>query len=829
MAIDMTQFYQVFFEESAEHLANMEALLLELDLDDPDPEKLNAIFRAAHSIKGSAGTFGFSDLADTTHILENLLDRIRKRELVLQAAMVDAFLEAGDILRDMLEAHQGRGSVEADAVEAICEKLRQLSSDDEPPAAAVEAPVAMESSARAEPPPVLPAADYRTYDIQFVPNAAAARAGGVESFLEELKRLGQVEILQQPGAAEQAEGGGFWQIRLQSSAPQEAFSEQIDFIADSGAWRITAIAAERAAVDESFGLFDEPEPSPQTAVSEQAYGFFDDPEPPGPAMSAPESPPVSEAYGFFDPPESPAPAQAAPAAEADGAEEAYGFFVDPPPLAEQPPLSEPVISAAAEPLTPAAEPSGDAGGDERGYGFFVPVEPPVSAPVVSASTAVASAPVVEAVEPPVVQKTQVPAPDAKPATDRRSARSAVSAVAAGGDSSIRVSVEKVDQLINLVGELVITQAMLLQTSASMTQGMPEGLVNGLGQLERNTRDLQEAVMSIRMMPISFVFSRFPRVVRDLSSKLGKQVELKTSGETTELDKSLIERIADPLTHLIRNSLDHGIEEPERRIAAGKNPVGTITLKAYHQGGNIVIEVGDDGAGLQRNRILAKARERGMQVSEQMSDQEVFNLIFEAGFSTADQITDVSGRGVGMDVVRRNIQSMGGRVEIDSMPGVGTRMTVRLPLTLAILDGMSVAVGDQTYILPLSYVIESLQPAIGEIKTLSNQARVIQVRGEYLPVVVLHEIFSLKSTWKTLAQGIMVVVEADGTKVALFVDALVGQHQVVIKSLEANYRRVSGISGATIMGDGHVALILDVSAIAEMARSNMQNHAYKGAA
>lgn len=323
------------------------------------------------------------------------------------------------------------------------------------------------------------------------------------------------------------------------------------------------------------------------------------------------------------------------------------------------------------------------------------------------------------------------------------------------------------------------------------------------------------------MPISFVFSRFPRVVRDLSGKLGKQVELKTSGETTELDKGLIERIADPLTHLIRNSLDHGIESPANRISAGKNPVGTITLKAYHQGGNIVIEVGDDGAGLHRNKILSKAREKGMQASDQMTDSEVFNLIFEAGFSTADQITDVSGRGVGMDVVRRNIQSMGGRVEIDSMLGVGTRITVRLPLTLAILDGMSVAVGDQTYILPLSYVVESLQPELGDIKTLSNQARVIQVRGEYLPVVVLHEIFGLKSKWKMLTQGIMVVLEADGTKAALFVDALVGQHQVVIKSLEANYRRVAGVSGATIMGDGHVALILDVSAVAEMAKSSIQ--------
>ena len=442
-----------------------------------------------------------------------------------------------------------------------------------------------------------------------------------------------------------------------------------------------------------------------------------------------------------------------------------------------------------------------------GFGFFAPLPPVVPEPPPV---------VVEPLAPAVVQPIEKPV-----AEPRARASKAASAAAASGDSSIRVSIEKVDQLINLVGELVITQAMLLQTATQMQESAPERLVNGLAQLERNTRDLQESVMSIRMMPISFVFSRFPRVVRDLSGKLGKKVELKTTGETTELDKSLIERIADPLTHLIRNSLDHGIESPEARIAAGKSPVGTITLKAYHQGGNIVIEVGDDGAGLPRNKILAKARERGLQVSEQMTDQEVFHLIFEAGFSTADQVTDVSGRGVGMDVVRRNIQSMGGRVEIDSMLGVGTRMTVRLPLTLAILDGMSIAVGDQTYILPLSYVIESFQPRMGDIKTLSNQARVIQVRGEYLPVVVLHELFNIKPQSADFTQGIMVVIDADGIKAALFVDALVGQHQVVIKSLEANYRRVNGISGATIMGDGHVALILDVSAIAGMAKSSVQ--------
>lgn len=778
MAIDMSQFYQVFFEESAEHLAAMEALLLDLDIENPDTEQLNAIFRAAHSIKGSAGTFGFTDLADTTHILENLLDRIRKQELELRADMVDAFLESGDVLRDMLEAHQGRGAVDPAVVEAICARLRQLSADEA--VVAAEVPVVPSGEAT----PAVNVASTRVFDIQFVPTEASAKGDGVVNLLEDLRAFGQLDILSQPDDA--PHGVGFWQLRLTTAGVDSDFTDQIDFVADNGAWRVSEDKS--AATADEFGFFAD---APGAPDEEQAYGFFEPlTERPLGEIAATVDTASDDGYGFFEPLPAVTPAQVTePTALSDDGD-GYGFFA-------------PLPVAGGDPLVPPVLDEGE------GYGFFVPL--PAQLPET----------VVESSEPAPLALAQVPTAVASLAREpARAGRSAASAAAAS-DSSIRVSIEKVDQLINLVGELVITQAMLLQTSTQMQESAPERLLNGLAQLERNTRDLQESVMSIRMMPISFVFSRFPRVVRDLSNKLGKQVELKTSGETTELDKSLIERIADPLTHLIRNSLDHGIELPEKRIAAGKNPVGTITLKAYHQGGNIVIEVGDDGAGLPRQKILAKARERGLQVSDQMTDSEVFNLIFEAGFSTAEQVTDVSGRGVGMDVVRRNIQAMGGRVEIESMFGVGTRMTVRLPLTLAILDGMSVAVGDQTYILPLSYVVESLQPEVDDIKTLSNQARVIQVRGEYLPVVVLHEVFNLKSGWTDLTQGIMVVLDADGAKAALFVDALLGQHQVVIKSLEANYRRVNGISGATIMGDGHVALILDVSAIAGMAKSNMQ--------
>jgi two-component system chemotaxis sensor kinase CheA len=782
MAIDMSQFYQVFFDESAEHLAAMEGLLLDLDIENPDPEQLNAIFRAAHSIKGSAGTFGFTDLAETTHILENLLDRIRKQELGLRAEMVDAFLESGDLLRDMLEAHQGRGEVDGAAVDAICARLRELSTDKQESAstAAVAAQPASNTSA----------SGARSFDIQFVPTEISAKGDGVKNLLAELRSLGELEILSQPDDG--VNNVGYWQVRLNCVCGQEAFTDQIDFVADNGAWRVVENRPAGEAEVGAFGFFDD---SPGAPEDDAAYGFFAPLDAPvEPALSPSPTNTQDDGYGFFEP--LPVVEEAIGGAENPAGGDGYGFF-------------EPLPSGNTP--VPAAVEEGD------GFGFFEPlpvVTPPVQVPEVVAERA-ATAQMVDPV--PAVAALQE-----KQLVEQKSrAAKAAPVTASGGDSSIRVSVEKVDQLINLVGELVITQAMLLQTATQMQDSAPERLISGLAQLERNTRDLQESVMSIRMLPISFVFSRFPRVVRDLSGKLGKQVELKTSGETTELDKGLIERIADPLTHLIRNSLDHGIELPEKRIAAGKNPVGTITLKAYHQGGNIVIEVGDDGGGLPRNKILSKARERGLQVSDQMTDQEVFHLIFEAGFSTADQVTDVSGRGVGMDVVRRNIQSMGGRVEIDSMLGVGTRMTVRLPLTLAILDGMSIAVGDQTYILPLSYVIESFQPQKGDIKTLSNQARVIQVRGEYLPVVALHEIFNIKPHASDFTQGIMVVIDADGVKAALYVDALVGQHQVVIKSLEANYRRVQGISGATIMGDGHVALILDVSAIAGMAKSSVQ--------
>jgi two-component system chemotaxis sensor kinase CheA len=402
----------------------------------------------------------------------------------------------------------------------------------------------------------------------------------------------------------------------------------------------------------------------------------------------------------------------------------------------------------------------------------------------------------------------------------KAAARASSAPGTGGameSSTLRVSVSKVDQLINLVGELVITQAMLAQKSSELDSAANQPLLAGLADLDRNTRDLQEAVMSIRMIPMSVVFNRFPRMLRDLASKLGKKVELVTHGESTELDKGLIEKITDPLTHLIRNSADHGIESPEERSAKGKAEHGTITLSASHQGGSILIEVRDDGKGLSRDKLLKTAREKGMDAPDSLSDAEVWGLIMAPGFSTAEVVTDVSGRGVGMDVVKKNIASLGGTVEIESAEGCGMRVLVRLPLTLAIMDGMTVRVSDEVYILPLASVIESFQIKPKEISTVAQGARLVKVRDEYMPVIDLEHVFQVPRFEFNATSPIMVVIEADGARVALMVDELIGQQQVVIKNLESNYRKVNNVSGATILGDGKVALILDTSSLVRRSR------------
>jgi two-component system chemotaxis sensor kinase CheA len=711
MTIDMSQFYQVFFEETGEHLGTMENLLLKLDVSSPDLDDLNAIFRAAHSIKGGSGTFGFTDMTEVTHELESLLDKLRKNELNLREDMVDAFLAAGDILKAQLDAHQNGGEVDEASVNDICNRLKRLASQEA-------------GTANASPAAGKAASATQSYLIVFPQTALSSPEKGIDNFVASLGELGTVQVL--PPAKGKK---NVTQLSFNGSASKEQILELFDFVGNPKKVRI------------EIDTTGEETTTATESDADPGYGFFTDVEPATTAQ-----------------------------------DEGYGFFVEPAELKTQ-------VEEA------------------QGYGFFT--DPPASAP---------------ATVTPVLGRRAIDNPDTPVAKAGRREADKVTVSTQSDTSSIRVSVEKVDQLINLVGELVITQAMLAQTASQVDPVIYEKLLNGMAQLERNTRDLQESVMSIRMMPIGFVFSRFPRVVRDLAGKLNKQVELKTVGEATELDKGLIEKISDPLTHLVRNSLDHGIELPETRIAADKDPKGTITLRASHQGGNIIIEVLDDGGGLSREKILAKAAERQINISENPSNHEVWQLIFAPGFSTAAVVTDVSGRGVGMDVVKRNIEGMGGRVEIDSNEGYGTKITIRLPLTLAILDGMSVAVGDEIFIFPLAIIIESLQPPKEDIKTVSGEGRVVHVRGEYLPLIALHEVFHIQPKMTEPEQGILVIIESDGKKAALFVDELVGQHQVVIKSLESNYRRVDGVSGATIMGDGKVALILDVPALVRISQS-----------
>jgi len=695
--IDLSQFYQVFFEEAGENLESMEQMLLNLDIGNPDDEQLNAIFRCAHSVKGGAATFGFADVAELTHQMETLLDKLRRHELTITAAMVDVLLASGDALKAQLARHQGSGGDVVDTTELLASIRAHAEGGEAPvpaarPAAAAPAPAPAPVKATPEPAePVVPTG-ARALELRVGPLPDPSVADNLVDLFKEITNLGTIEPLD---AGRDADGVRRFKVITSSSD-----NDLIDL----------------------FG-FHVAREHVQLMPLTKGYGFHEG------APGAPVEKPADPGYGFFD--DAPgAPGGAAPA---------------------------PAAADAAAPKAAAAAP--------------------------------------------------------KPVAPKAEAKAAGSPES----STLRVSVEKVDQLINLVGELVITQAMLAQNGKSLDGALHQQLSSGLADLERNTRDLQEAVMSIRMIPMSLVFNRFPRMLRDLASKLGKKVELVQVGEATELDKGLVEKITDPLTHLVRNSCDHGIEMPAERLAKGKPEHGTITLIASHQGGSIVIEVRDDGKGLNREKLLKKARERGLDVSDAMTDSEVYNLIFAPGFSTADQVTDVSGRGVGMDVVKKNITALGGTVEIDSAEGYGMTVRVRLPLTLAIMDGMSVGVGEEVYILPLSSVVESFQVQPGMVKTIGGSGRVVEVRDEYMPVLDLEKVFDVPRFDFDRSTNIMVVVEAEGGRVALLVDELLGQQQVVVKNLESNYRKVDDVSGATIMGDGRVALILDIGALIRRGR------------
>ena len=635
MNVDVEQFHAVFFDESNEHLQAMEDLLMTLDVDNPDSEALNSIFRAAHSIKGGSGIFGFDALTGLTHVMETLLDRARNQTMSLSVEIVDLFLETVDTLNATLQAYKDGGELPSDAINAGIEKLEAV----------------LGSTGSSEP---------------------VAQAGESEDDIAESEGID--------------DGFGFFDF---------------DDIAEPA----TAVDA----TDDLFGDLAFGAEAPTDNIS--GFGFFDD-----------------EAL----------PAQ---------------------PAASQSEKSQPAPVTPKQNVTPIAKGKS-------------------------------------------VSQTKTPAKES---------------------GSIRVDTYKIDGMVNLVGELVITQSMLSMIGNEVDGKAGEMLQTAIDELQRNTREIQESVMSMRMLPVNMTFNRFPRVVRDLSQKLGKQVKLVIEGGATEIDKSLIEKLVDPLTHLVRNSIDHGIESPETRQAAGKPTSGTVVLSAAQKGSSIIISIQDDGAGLNRERILNKAMENGLIHSDDMPDSDIWKLIFEPGFSTAAEVTDVSGRGVGMDVVRRNIESIGGRIEIESKVGEGSSFNIHLPLTLAIVDGMCVAVGDQIFVVPLLNIIESFQPRAEQLQTLSND-NVLWIRGEYWPLVALHELMDVEGAIDAPEEGIVVLLESGKKRFGIQVDALLGQQQVVIKSLEKHYRKVAGVAGATIMGDGKVALILDADSIAQTCQDALKQEA-----
>ena len=688
MSIDMAQFHQVFFEESFEGLETMESGLLNLDKGDVDEEEINSIFRAAHSIKGGSGTFGFTNVAEFTHIMETLLDEMRDGRRTITDESLEALLHSVDCLRDMLSAVRDDTEVDEEKVASSRKELEVILSEETAASEPSGSPATSESvevsSVEAE-----VAAKQLGWHIVFTPHANLLQTGNdVVRILRELDELGTL-------------------------AAEADFDNLPNF---------DALDAENLYISWDLKLTGD-------ITIEQLDDVF--------------------------------------------------LWVD-----------------------------GDCD---------LAIMPIMDKTPVVAATTTESAPAEAEKTPEVEAAVEAPKPAAKKAAPKKSAAKKPAASA----SSIRVGIDKVDDLINMVGELVITQSMLGMLGEDFDMSRVDKLVDGLAQLERHTRELQESVMQIRMLPISFTFSRFPRLVHDLSSKMGKKIEFKMSGENTEVDKTVMEKIGDPLVHLVRNSCDHGIEMPEDRLATGKEEHGTVELEAYHKGGNIVIEIRDDGKGLDASKLLEKGIEKGLVTpGQKLSDSQIYDLIFMPGFSTAAAITDVSGRGVGMDVVRKNIQALGGVVEITSELGVGTTITIRLPLTLAILDGQTVAVGDKVYIIPLMSIIESIQVDPSMINLVAGKGETFKLRNEYLPIVRLYETFGVPSvSLNELTEGLLVVVEGDGRKCGLFVDDLLGQQQVVIKSLEANYRRMEGVSGATILGDGSVALIIDIPSLMRLANKH----------
>lgn len=695
MSIDLSQFQETFFIESAEHVETMETGLLELEQRADDLDLLNRIFRAAHSVKGNAGMFGFTAIGELTHKMENVLDRLRNREMVATKPLIDLLLRGTDALKALLEAAQGEGDIDLEELKVIEDELVACQPGADPQEDKNTAP-------SGSPQPTGPT----SYCIDWTPLSELFQRGlDPARIIQDLAELGpirevNVKTSRLPSLAVMDPEICYlgWQVHLETDKPLSAIEEVFEFVRDGSELTIT----------EKFQ---------STYVSQEPQR-------------------VGEI------------------------------------LVQEGTLTQEQLEASLE--------------KQKRIGEIL-IEDKIVAPQEVAQA---------------LQKQQENVTRAKKSEA----------------ISIRVDTDKIDKLINLVGELVITQSMITDLGERFTMDQLPILQERVMQLERNTRELQERVMSIRMLPMGTAFQRFPRLVRDLASKSGKQIQLVMAGEETELDKTVMEAIGDPLTHLVRNSADHGLEPPEERKAAGKPELGTIRLNAYQEGGSICITVEDDGRGLNREKILKKAVTNGVIAEgEALPDDQVWQLIFHPGFSTAEKVTDISGRGVGMDVVKRNIEALGGTVSIKTKEGEGSRLLLKLPLTLAIMDGMTVRIGSEQYIIPLLSVTETIQPKPSELQTMIGHGEVVKLRGEWLPMIRLYQAFSITPTVVDPCKALLVIVESEGERIAVLVDELVGQQQVVIKSLEQNYQKIEGIAGATILGDGHVALIVDVPGIIGLSR------------
>ena len=811
MSIDLSQFHQVFFEESFEGLDVMEASLMELQPDNVDSETINTIFRSAHSIKGGSATFGFSKIAEFTHVLETLLDEIRDGRRGIDQDDIDLYLQSVDCMRDQLGALQDGTKYDEKislALQREFEKILSDGSNTDSTSSTTLASVASDTldasngdnSSNSE---------IKLWDIYFSPGSELLKTGNDPlRILRDLADLGTLKIeillinvpkfnLLDPESCHLS-----WNLTLESSCSKADIDEIFEWVVDESELTIQTSECNKISLYSTASKSLE-KTSFRKACEYKKWNIHFKPgvdimrtgnEPIRMFRELADLPGVDSVRTIIDVSEIPVFSKINP-------ESCYCAWEISLVVRENNDISEARISEIFEWVADESDIQITAGTkDISSPQEDKDVNVPVNTPDEDQLQAAAAESKIEKKNN-QVKKLPIKQSPAKEA------------------SSIRVGIDKVDSLINMVGELVITQSMLGQLGNDFDIDQLPRLIEGLGQLEHNTRELQESVMRIRMLPISFAFSRFPRMVRDLCRRLDKKIDLQLIGETTELDKTVMEKIGDPLVHLVRNSIDHGIEMPAYRETAGKNPTGKIILNAYHQGGSIVIEISDDGKGMSRDKIVTKAIEKNL-ISErdgnQYSDAQVYDLIFQPGFSTADEVSDVSGRGVGMDVVRRNIQDLNGTVELESKADVGSTVTIRLPLTLAILDGQLIKVGQQTYIFSLVSIIESMQITAEKISQVAGGCDVFQLRNEYIPIVRLFEIFDIEPSSHRIEESLLVVVESEGEKVGIVVDDLEAQQQVVIKSLEANYQRIEGVSGATILGDGTVALILDVPGLVKIA-------------